>query len=93
MATIAFVLTVVSLFFVIAFNFLPTQHYLQIKNNLDKWVTGDHVDVPFTATAYKAKYSAHLKFITDFEKKTRDANIIPCLFKHMLKVARYVILN
>ena len=61
-----------------------------MENNLDKWITGEHVDVLFTATAHKAKYQAHLLFITDFKKKTRDANIIPCLLKHMLKVAWYV---
>ncbi|KAF8970182.1 hypothetical protein BDZ97DRAFT_1652999 [Flammula alnicola] len=59
-----------------------------IENNLDEWVTGEHVDVPFTATAYKAKYRTHLKRITDFEKKTSDADIIPRLLRHMLKVAR-----
>lgn len=73
-------------------NALPmaTMAFVQtvIENNLDEWVTGDHVDVPFTATAYKTKYHAHLKFIMDFEKKTRDADIIPRLLRHMLKVAR-----
>lgn len=62
--------------------------FFQIKNNLDKWLTSEHVDVPFTATAYKAKYNAHLKFITDFEKKTHEANIILQLLKYMLKMAR-----
>ena len=66
---------------------------IHIENNIDEWSTGEHNDVPFTATAYKAKYCAHLKFIMDFEKKTREANIIPRLLKHMLKQARYVILN
>ena len=42
--------------------------------------------VPFTATAYKAKYCAHLKFIMDFEKKTCNADISPRLLRHMLKV-------
>ena len=65
---------------------------LQIENNLDEWITGEHIDVPFTATAYKAKYCAHLKFIMDFKKKTCEANIIPRLLKHMLKQAWYVIL-
>ena len=73
------------------YNYLLTM--LQIQNNLDEWVTGEHVDVPFTATAYKAKYRAHLKFIIDFEKKTHDANIIPQLLRHMLKVARCVHLS
>ncbi|KAF8960234.1 hypothetical protein BDZ97DRAFT_1905964 [Flammula alnicola] len=59
-----------------------------IENNLDEWVTGEHVDVPFTATAYKAKYRAHLNHIMDFEKKTREADIIPRLLTHMLKAAR-----
>jgi hypothetical protein len=62
----------------------------QIENNFDEWVTGEHIDVPFTTTAYKAKYRTHLKRITDFEKKTHEANIIPRLFKHMLKSARFV---
>ena len=63
-------------------------HCLQIENNLDEWVTGEHVDVAFTATAYKAKYVAHLQFIMDFQKKTHEADIIPRLLTHMLKVAR-----
>ena len=46
------------------------------------------MDVVFTATAYKAKYVAHLRFIMDFEKKTHEADIIPRLLRHMLKVAR-----
>jgi hypothetical protein len=54
-------------------------------------VTGEHVDVPFTAAAYKAKYHAHLKRLMDFEKKTREADIIPRLLRHMLKAARYVL--
>ncbi|KAF8972033.1 hypothetical protein BDZ97DRAFT_1901252 [Flammula alnicola] len=59
-----------------------------IENNLDEWVTGEHVDVPFTAAAYKAKYRTHLKRIMDFEKKTCEADIIPRLLRHMLKAAR-----
>ena len=66
---------------------------IQIENNLDEWITGEHIDVPFTATAYKAKYCAHLKFIMDFKKKTHEANIILRLLKHMFKQAQYVILN
>ena len=54
-------------------------------------MTGEHIDVPFTAAAYKAKYRAHLKHLMDFEKKTRDAEIIPCLLRHMLKAAQYVL--
>jgi hypothetical protein len=61
---------------------------LQIENNFDEWVTGEHVDVPFTSTTYKAKYQAHLKRITDFEKKTCEADIMPRLLRHMLKGAR-----
>lgn len=88
MVTLAFVLTLVSLEF--RNRYQVFNKFLQIENNLDEWITGEHVDVPFTTTAYKAKYRAHLLFITDFEKKTRDADIIPRLLKHMLKVARYV---
>jgi hypothetical protein len=55
---------------------------------LDEWVTGEHVDVPFTTTAYKPKFRAHLKRLMDFEKKTREADIIPRLQKYMLKQAQ-----
>ena len=65
---------------------------MALKKNRPRVFFSD-AGAPLTATVYKAKYSAHLKFIMDFEKKTRDANIIPRLFKHMLKVAWYVILN
>jgi hypothetical protein len=92
MATIAFVQTVVSFFFFIV---APvTDSYLilfpQIENNLDEWVTGEHIDVPFTATAYKSKYRIHLKHIMDFKEKTCEADIIPRILRHMLKTARYV---
>ena len=87
MATVAFVLTVVSFKLIyINISFI----FYQIENNFDEWVTGEHNDVPFTAAAYKEKYCAHLKRITEFEKKTRDANIIPRLLRHMLKTARFV---
>ena len=42
------------------------------------------------ATAYKAKFHAHLKRITEFDKKTREENIVPRLLKYVLKVARWV---
>ena len=99
MATIALVQTIVSIifrnkpkacYFSKSYCFYYLTLALQIENNLDEWVTGEHVDVPFTTMAYKAKYCAHLKRITDFEKKTREADIIPRLLKHMLKAARYV---
>ena len=51
-------------------------------------MTGEHVDVAFTAAVYKTKYHTHLKHITDFEKKTHEAKIIPHLLRHMLKAAR-----
>jgi hypothetical protein len=54
-------------------------------------VTGEHVDVPFTAAANKVKYRAHLKHLMDFEKKTREADIVPRLLRHMLKAARCVL--
>ena len=41
----------------------------QIKNNLNEWVTGEHIDVAFTAAAYKTKYRTHLKHITDLRRK------------------------
>jgi Domain of unknown function (DUF6532) len=96
LATIAFVLTVVSTRFPIRISgtrlsFLTRIHdFQQIENNFDEWVTGEHVDVPFTATAYKAKYRCHLKRIMEFEKKTREEEIVPRLLRHMLKAARCV---
>ena len=59
---------------------------------MDKWVTGEHVHVPFTTSAYKPKFIAHRKRIIEFEKKTLEADIIPRLQRHMLKQARYVII-
>lgn len=92
MVTMAFDLTVVSFICEITFKlFIFLTNTCQIENNLDEWVTGEHVDVPFTATTYKSKYCAHFKRITDFEKKTHNANIIPRLLKHILKAARWVL--
>ncbi|EDR04612.1 uncharacterized protein LACBIDRAFT_330425 [Laccaria bicolor S238N-H82] len=55
---------------------------------IDEWQTGEHVDVQFTATAYKHKFNAHLKQIIEFEKKTQESKIIPRLLKHILKLAK-----
>ncbi|KIK04876.1 hypothetical protein K443DRAFT_4235 [Laccaria amethystina LaAM-08-1] len=46
-----------------------------IDNCLDEWQTGEHVDVQFSAAAYKNKFIAHLKRLEDFAEKTKDANI------------------
>ncbi|KDR74233.1 hypothetical protein GALMADRAFT_141307 [Galerina marginata CBS 339.88] len=59
-----------------------------VENNLDEWVTGEHADVPFTANAYKQKYLSHLKRLTEFDEKTREADIVPRLCTHLLKMAR-----
>ncbi|EDR12564.1 uncharacterized protein LACBIDRAFT_323111 [Laccaria bicolor S238N-H82] len=50
--------------------------------------TSKHVDVQFTTTVYKHKFNAHLKQIIKFEKKTQESKIIPCLLKHILKLAK-----
>ena len=60
----------------------------QIENCLHKWQTGEHVDVQFSAAAYKNKFIVHLKRLEDFSKKTKDANIVSCLCMHMLKMAK-----
>lgn len=62
--------------------------YQQAENCIDEWQTGEHVDVQFTATAYKHKFNAHLKQITEFEKKTQESDIIPRLLKYILKQAK-----
>ena len=66
---------------------------MQIENNLDEWVTGEHVTVAFLQNAYEQKYLAHIKRLKDFEEKTKESNIITRLRKHLLKMARYVIIK
>jgi hypothetical protein len=65
----------------------------QIENNLDEWVTGEHVTVAFSQNTYEQKYLAHLNRLKDFDEKTKESNIIPRLRKHLLKMARYVIIK
>ncbi|KIJ90043.1 hypothetical protein K443DRAFT_117190, partial [Laccaria amethystina LaAM-08-1] len=55
---------------------------------LDEWQTGEHVDVPFTAAAYKLKFTTHLKQLIMFDDKTKASDIVPCILEHMLKMAR-----
>ena len=62
----------------------------QIENNLDEWVTGEHISVAFSQTAYEQKYLAHIKRLKDFDERTKEANILPRIRKHLLKMARYV---
>lgn len=69
-------------------SFIPVS---QVENCLDEWQTGEHVDVPFTAAAYKPKFTAHLKQLIAFDDKTKESDIVPRLLKHMLKMARYVL--
>ena len=64
----------------------------QIDNCLDEWQTGEHVDVQFSAAAYKNKFIAHLKRLEDkFAEKTKDVNIVSRLRKHLLKMAKCVL--
>ena len=63
----------------------------QIDNCLNEWQTGEHVDVQFSAAAYKNKFIAHLKWLEDFAEKTKDVNIVSCLRKHLLKMAKYIL--
>jgi hypothetical protein len=72
-------------------NFLmmvPPDSNLQTENCIDEWKTSEHVDVQFTAAAYKYKFNLHLKKIIEFRKKTQESDIIPHHLKHMLKMAR-----
>ena len=64
---------------------------VQIENNLDEWVTGEHVSVAFSQSTYEQKYLTHLKRLKDFDERTKDSNIVPRIRKHLLKMARYVI--
>ncbi|EDR11598.1 uncharacterized protein LACBIDRAFT_324274 [Laccaria bicolor S238N-H82] len=59
-----------------------------VENCLDEWQTGEHVDVPFTAAAYKPKFTTNLKQLIMFDDKTKESDIVPRLLKHMLKMAR-----
>ncbi|GLB43996.1 hypothetical protein LshimejAT787_1501800 [Lyophyllum shimeji] len=59
-----------------------------VENCLDEWVTGQHIDVPFSVAAYQSKFEVHLKALLDFEESTRDANIVLRLRKHLLANAR-----
>jgi hypothetical protein len=61
---------------------------VQIENNLDEWVTGEHVSVAFSQNAYEHKYLAHVKRLKDFDEKTKGSNIVPRIRKHLLKIAR-----
>ena len=63
---------------------------VQIENNLDEWVTGKHISIAFSQTAYEQKYLMHLKRLRDFDERTKDSNIVPWIRKHLLKMARYV---
>ena len=89
LTTIALVLTVVSQ---LVFSFLITAHgfRVQIENNLDEWVTGEHVSVAFSQNAYEQKFLAHVKRLKDFDARTKEANIVPRIRRHLLKMARYV---
>lgn len=63
---------------------------VQIENNLDEWVTGEHVSVAFSQTAYEQKYLTHLKRLKDFNERTMESDIVPRIRKHLLKLARYM---
>ena len=63
---------------------------VQVENNLDEWVTGEHISVTFSQMAYEQKYLTHLKHLRDFDERTKDSNIVPQIRKHLLKMARYV---
>ena len=63
---------------------------MQIENNLDEWVTGEHVSVAFSQNAYEQKYLVHVKRLKDFDERTKDSNIVSRIRKHLLKMARYV---
>ena len=87
MSTIGLVMTIVSplsFFFVIAAHVIC----VQIENNLNEWVTGKHVSIPFTQVAYEQKYVTHIKRSKDFEERTKDSDIMPQIRKHLLKKAR-----
>ena len=62
---------------------------VSIENNPDKWVTGEHVNVPFTATAYKAKHCVHLKCIMDFETKTCKHSLSPQTYAQICLVSLF----
>ena len=70
--------------------FITNEFRVQIENNLDEWVTGKQVSVAFLQTAYEQKYLTHLKRLKDFNKRTRESNIVPRIRKHLLKMGRYV---
>ena len=91
LSTIALVLTIVSHYIFSLLIVLANGFRVQIENNLDEWVTGEHISVAFSQTAYEQKYIAHLKRLKDFDERTKESGIVPRIRKHLLKMGRYVI--
>ncbi|KAI0683263.1 hypothetical protein BC835DRAFT_1478509 [Cytidiella melzeri] len=59
-----------------------------IENVLDEWITGEHINIPFSSHSYRAKYESHLKTLTDFAAHTQDKQIVPQLRQRLLTYAR-----
>ncbi|KAF5328972.1 hypothetical protein D9611_013502 [Ephemerocybe angulata] len=55
---------------------------------LDEWVSGEHVEVQFSANSYHAKYDQHIATLEAFDENTAEDRILPRLLEHILKVSR-----
>ncbi|KIM68371.1 hypothetical protein SCLCIDRAFT_20295 [Scleroderma citrinum Foug A] len=43
---------------------------------IDKWMTGTHMDVPFTVQDYCGRYDSHLKCLQDFDEVTKEFGVL-----------------
>ncbi|KAI0696363.1 hypothetical protein BC835DRAFT_1230411, partial [Cytidiella melzeri] len=59
-----------------------------VENVLDEWLTGEHVDIPFSAHGYREKFNVNLKTLKDFAEHTQALGIVTQLRKRLLNTAR-----
>ncbi|KAJ8521883.1 hypothetical protein ONZ45_g1434 [Pleurotus djamor] len=57
-----------------------------VENVLDEWLTGEHVDMPFSAHNYRDKYHAHLQTLRNFQ--AHAPGVVLQLRKRLLTHAR-----
>ncbi|KAJ8522272.1 hypothetical protein ONZ45_g1162 [Pleurotus djamor] len=57
-----------------------------VENVLDEWLTGEHVDMPFSAHNYRDKYHAHLQTLRNFQ--AHAPSVVLQLRKRLLTQAR-----
>ncbi|KAJ8456591.1 hypothetical protein ONZ45_g18660 [Pleurotus djamor] len=65
---------------------LITLQMLLVENVLDEWLTGEHVDMPFSAHNYRDKYHVHLQTLLNFQ--AHASRVVLQLRKRLLTNAR-----